>query len=61
MPLSCSRGRRGQAKGGPRGATELFLRSVAGDDVYESLDPELRERLLGNAEALVTPDGNSGS
>jgi hypothetical protein len=49
------------ARGGPRGATELFLRSVAGDDVYESLDPELRERLLGNAEALVTPDGSSGS
>jgi pimeloyl-ACP methyl ester carboxylesterase len=32
----------GMARGGPRGGTELFLRSVAGDDVYESLDPGLR-------------------
>jgi hypothetical protein len=31
---------------------ELTLRSVAGDEVYESLDPQLRERLLGNAEVL---------
>lgn len=42
----------GMAKGGPRAATELFLRSVAGDEVYQSLDPQLRERLLGNAEVL---------
>jgi pimeloyl-ACP methyl ester carboxylesterase len=31
---------------------ELTLRWVAGDEVYESLDPQLRERLLGNAEVL---------
>ena len=31
---------------------ELYLRGVAGDEVYESLDPQLRERLLGNAEVL---------
>jgi hypothetical protein len=34
---------------------ELTLRSVAGDEVYEVyewLDPQLRERLLGNAEVL---------
>jgi pimeloyl-ACP methyl ester carboxylesterase len=42
----------GMAKGGPRAAMELYLRSVAGDGVYESLDPQLRERLLGNADVL---------
>jgi pimeloyl-ACP methyl ester carboxylesterase len=42
----------GIARGGPRAAMELFLRSVAGDEVYASLDPQLRERLLGNAEVL---------
>ena len=42
----------GMARGGPRAAMELYLRSVAGDEVYESLDPLLRERLLGNAEVL---------
>jgi pimeloyl-ACP methyl ester carboxylesterase len=43
----------GMARGGPRGATEAFLRSVAGDRVYDSLDPALRERLLANAEVLL--------
>lgn len=42
----------GMASGGPRAAMELTLRSVAGDETYESLDPQLRERLLGNAEVL---------
>ena len=42
----------GMARGGPRAAMELYLRNVAGDEVYESLDPQLRERLLGNAEVL---------
>ena len=42
----------GLARGGPRAAMEAFLRFVAGDEVYESLDPQLRERLLGNAEVL---------
>ncbi len=42
----------GMARGGPRAAMELYLRSVAGDEVYQSLDPQLRERLLGNAEVL---------
>jgi pimeloyl-ACP methyl ester carboxylesterase len=42
----------GMARGGPRTAMELTLRSVAGDEVYQSLDPQLRERLLGNAEVL---------
>jgi pimeloyl-ACP methyl ester carboxylesterase len=31
---------------------EVYLRWVAGDEVYESLDPQLRERLLGDAEVL---------
>ena len=42
----------GMARGGPRAAIELYLRGMAGDEVYESLDPQLRERLLGNAEVL---------
>ena len=42
----------GLTKGGPRAAIEAYLRSVAGDNVYDSLDPALRERLLGNAEVL---------
>jgi pimeloyl-ACP methyl ester carboxylesterase len=42
----------GMARGGPRAAMEVYLRWVAGDEVYESLDPQLRERLLGNAEVL---------
>ena len=42
----------GMARGGPRAAMELYLRWVAGDEVYESLDPQLRERLLSNAEVL---------
>jgi len=35
----------GMARGGPRAAMELTLRNVTGDEVYESLDPQLRERL----------------
>jgi pimeloyl-ACP methyl ester carboxylesterase len=42
----------GMATGGPRGATEAFLRSVGGDEVYDTLDPPLRERLLANADVL---------
>ncbi len=42
----------GMARGGPRAALEVYLRWVAGDEIYESLDPQLRERLLGNAEVL---------
>jgi len=42
----------GMAEGGPRLATVLFLRNVADDQVYESLDSELRDRLLGNADVL---------
>jgi pimeloyl-ACP methyl ester carboxylesterase len=42
----------GMARGGPRAAMELTLRGVAGDEVYQSLDPQLRDRLLGNAGVL---------
>jgi pimeloyl-ACP methyl ester carboxylesterase len=42
----------GMAKGGPRKATELFLRWVGGDEAFESLDAELRDRMLGNGEVL---------
>jgi pimeloyl-ACP methyl ester carboxylesterase len=43
----------GTARGGARGAAEAFLRNVGGDEVYDALDPRLRERLLGNAEVLL--------
>ena len=33
---------------GPRGAMELFLRENAGSDVFDRLDPPLRERMLAN-------------
>jgi len=43
----------GLAQGGPRGAIEAFLRSVAGDEVYDSLAPALRDRLLANADVFM--------
>ncbi len=42
----------GMAEGGPPMATELFLRWVVGDQTFESFDPELRARMLGNGEVL---------
>lgn len=42
----------GMAKGGPRGAVEAFVRFAAGDEIFENLNPELRERMLGNGETL---------
>ena len=44
---------KGIAKGGVRAASELFLLSVAGKETYESLAPELRERLLRNGDVLL--------
>lgn len=38
------------ARGGPRGAMEAFIRADAGDANFEHLDPDLRERMLGNSE-----------
>jgi pimeloyl-ACP methyl ester carboxylesterase len=43
----------GFAKGGVRAASELVLLSVAGKETYDSLDPELRERLLVNGDVLL--------
>lgn len=40
----------GFAEGGPRGAMELFIRLNAGDHNFESLEPTMRERMLGNAQ-----------
>lgn len=42
----------GMQNGGPRGGCETFLRFVAGDEVFENLDPQLRERMLGNGETF---------
>jgi pimeloyl-ACP methyl ester carboxylesterase len=42
----------GMAKGGPRAAVEAFVRFAAGDENFEKLSPELRERMLGNGETL---------
>jgi pimeloyl-ACP methyl ester carboxylesterase len=42
----------GMAEGGPPAAMERFLRWVAGDEVFESLDDDLRARMLGNAEVF---------
>jgi pimeloyl-ACP methyl ester carboxylesterase len=42
----------GMAKGGPPAAMELFLRGVAGNAAFESLDPQLRERLLRNGDVF---------
>jgi pimeloyl-ACP methyl ester carboxylesterase len=41
------------ARGGPRGAVEAFIRHFATDANYERLEPELRERMLSNAETLL--------
>jgi pimeloyl-ACP methyl ester carboxylesterase len=43
----------GMQKGGPRGGCEAFLRFVAGDETFEALAPQLRERLLGNGEIFL--------
>jgi pimeloyl-ACP methyl ester carboxylesterase len=42
----------GLANVGPRGTMEMFIRQNAGDENFENLDPELRERMLGNAETF---------
>jgi pimeloyl-ACP methyl ester carboxylesterase len=46
----------GMQNGGPRGGCETFLRFVAGDEVFENLDPHLRERMLGNGETFFGPE-----
>jgi pimeloyl-ACP methyl ester carboxylesterase len=45
----------GMQRGGHRGGVEAFCRFVDGDETFDKLDPQLRERRLGNAETcLVT-------
>ncbi len=45
----------GMQRGGPMGGVEAFIRFVDGDETFDKLDPQLRERKLGNAETcLVT-------
>jgi pimeloyl-ACP methyl ester carboxylesterase len=43
----------GMAAGGQRAALERFWRFVAGDANWESLEPALRERMLGNAGTFL--------
>lgn len=43
----------GMARGGSGKAVELFLRWICDDDVYESFDPALRDRMLGNGDVLL--------
>jgi pimeloyl-ACP methyl ester carboxylesterase len=42
----------GMQRGGPRGGVEAFWRFVAGDEIFENLAPQLRERMLGNGETF---------
>ena len=42
----------GMEKGGPPAAVEAFVRSYIRDETFENLDPDLRERMLGNGEVL---------
>lgn len=44
----------GMAAGGPAATMDLFLRYVAPDEVIDSLDPELLDRMLGNGEVFFT-------
>jgi pimeloyl-ACP methyl ester carboxylesterase len=43
----------GMQRGGLRGGCETFFRFVAGDEAFENLDPQLRERMLGNGETFL--------
>lgn len=43
----------GMARGGPPEAVEAFLRVVAGDVAFENVNPQLRERMLGNGETFL--------
>jgi pimeloyl-ACP methyl ester carboxylesterase len=43
----------GMRSGGPREAIEHFYRFVAGDANWDSLDPELRERVLAGADTYL--------
>jgi pimeloyl-ACP methyl ester carboxylesterase len=43
----------GMQWGGTQGGCETFFRFVAGDEAFENLDPQLRERMLGNGEIFL--------
>lgn len=43
----------GTRRGGPREGCEAFLRFAAGDETFETLNPQLRERMLGNGETFL--------
>src|SRR5215208_7326250 len=43
----------GMQRGGLRGGVEAFIRLVAGDEAFENLHPQLRERMLGNGETFL--------
>ncbi len=43
----------GMQRGGSRGGCETFFRFVASDEAFENLDPQLRERMLGNGETFL--------
>lgn len=42
----------GMASGGPQAAMEMFVRFVAGDRVYDSLDPDLRTRIRADGDVF---------
>jgi pimeloyl-ACP methyl ester carboxylesterase len=42
----------GMQRGGPRGGVEAFFGFVASDEIFQNLDPQLRERMLGNGETF---------
>lgn len=46
----------GMERGGPRAAMELFLRANLGDETFESLAAELRERTLGNGDVFFSTE-----
>jgi pimeloyl-ACP methyl ester carboxylesterase len=41
-------------RGGPPAALDAFLRFAFGDQLVDELDPELRDRLLTNADMVLT-------
>jgi pimeloyl-ACP methyl ester carboxylesterase len=43
----------GMQRGGPKGGCEAFFRFAAGDEAFENLDPQLRERMVANGEIFL--------
>ena len=42
---------------GPRGAVEALLRYLNDDDVFAAIPPDILERMLGNADTILTIEG----